>query len=497
MCCPFITPFVTHIINSCILANTFPDSWKRALIIPIPKKNNIQDIKDLRPISILPTLSKILEKILDRQIRRFVADCELLPHVQSGFRAGYSCTTALLCVTDDILQASDQGLVTILVLLDFSRAFDTIDHATLLNILKAKGFGNDAVCLIASFLYGRSQSVKLNGTTSSPLPILRGVPQGSILSPILFSLYTSLILKELHYTKAHLYADDCQLYYSFKPSDYMDAVSKINADLANIYNFSNCYNLHINPSKSQILICGNNEICDSLRNVIHIHINNSEIPIISSVTNLGLTMDNTFRFRDHIGKCIQSAYGTMKKLYPHRKSLNETLKKRLCQSCVLSRFTYCSEVYQPCLDVATVNRVQKVQNACLRYIHGIRKFDHISHKLKDNGWLNMKNRRSYRVWRSITKYLPRSARLTYTIKSNLGQTCIISPRVFAAEYRRLPIKLPYSKDHSLLIFTPNIITYPRISNHIQSVFSERNYMPFCWKLSVIDVCFRLIVIWKY
>lgn len=139
LCCPHIIPHITHIINFCLSNNVFPTIWKSAIITALAKKSNPTEYKDLRGISILPTLSKIIEKIMEQQLRDYLTLNNLLPIVQSGFRPGYSCTTALLNIMDDIITASDKGECTALVLLDFSRAFDTLNHEILLSILKYIG----------------------------------------------------------------------------------------------------------------------------------------------------------------------------------------------------------------------------------------------------------------------------------------------------------------------------------------------------------------------
>lgn len=106
-------------------------------------------------------------------------------------------------------------------------------------------------------------------------------------------------------------------------------------------------------------------------------------------------MDNTFRYRLHIDKCLKSSYANLRMLYPFRSFLPVNLKLQLCQSLVLSQFTYGSQIYYPCLDADTLYKLQRVQNSCLRFSYGIRKYEHISHKLKDAGWLNMRDRFRY------------------------------------------------------------------------------------------------------
>ncbi|CAH1987782.1 unnamed protein product [Acanthoscelides obtectus] len=126
--CPIILPYLTHIFNHCLKFNVIPKIWKLAQVISIPKKSNPEDVGDLRPISILCTPSKVFEMILDARMRDFVAKNDILPENQSEFRSGHSCTTALLKVTDDIRKYIDDGNLCILILLDFSKAFDKLNH---------------------------------------------------------------------------------------------------------------------------------------------------------------------------------------------------------------------------------------------------------------------------------------------------------------------------------------------------------------------------------
>lgn len=393
MCCPFVLPFITHIINSCIFTKTFPISWKYASVIPIAKNTDPKNFKDLRPISVLPTLSKILEKVIFYQIYTFINNESLLPEIQSGFRSGYSCETALLKVTDDILSATDKGYITILTLLDYSKAFDTVDHGVLLDTLMSLGFCSESIQLISSYLSDRKQSVVLGGRQSLPLSAVCGVPQGSVLSPLFFAIYTSNLPSQIRYSSLHMYADDIQLYKSFSPQDWRSAVADVNNDLQSIHNFSKEHNLRLNPAKSQAILFGNSKICNELQSSVEIGIDGAVLPIVNRVRDLGLTLDNSFRYRHQINSYIKSAYLRLRVLYPHRSVLSKSVKIRLCETLILSIFTYCSIIYNAAIDQETEYRIQKVQNSCLRYIFGIRKHDHISHKLPECGWLNMKDRR--------------------------------------------------------------------------------------------------------
>lgn len=298
----------------------------------------------------------------------------------------------MLSVTDDILCARDQNSVTVLVLLDFSKAFDTIDHTILVSMLDYVGFSVAARDLLSSYLSGRQQCVRISSGISECKSIIKGVPQGSILGPLLFTLYTSTFHKHLSTCKIHMYADDTQLYYSFPIIDRATAIGKIQTDLNSITDVSTKHSLLLNPNKSLIMLFGNVAEVAQLQD-INLTINNASIPIKTECKNLGLTMDNTFKYQKHINNCIKKAYASIKLIYPHREYLSISTKALLCESLVLSHFSFCSEIYGPAINRDTCSKIQRVQNSCIRLIFGIRKYEHVSYKLNELSWLNMSNRR--------------------------------------------------------------------------------------------------------
>lgn len=215
LCSPYIVDYLTNIINSCLISSTFPSQWKAAIVNPVAKIEEPTSYKDIRPISLLPIMSKVFEKIVYDQLLKYLEANNILPSIQSGFRSNHSCMTALTKVTDDILQSYDSNMYSLLVLLDYSRAFDTVRHDILLFILKFIGLSPESVALLSDYLSGRTQIVKLRDHTSRPLEIKTGVPQGSILAPLLFAIYTHYFPKVLKFCNIHMYADDTQIYYSF------------------------------------------------------------------------------------------------------------------------------------------------------------------------------------------------------------------------------------------------------------------------------------------
>lgn len=389
---PHTLPYITHIINCCFETSVYPQRWKSAIVLPLPKVSSPVRYDELRPISILPILSKVLERAMYDQFSTHLTSFGIIPSCQSGFRRGHSCETALLRLTDDIICATDQNKLTAVVLLDYSKAFDVVNHQMLLSILHFVGCSQSAIKMFKSFLLNRSQCVRLAGKCSTSIPIHRGVPQGSILGPLLFSIYTSRLPSSVEHCQLQMYADDAQIYLSFPVTEIDEAMSRIELDLDKILRFSLGHALTLNIAKTKAVLFGASGAIALHADRLNIRVNNQLIPFSSSVKNLGLIVDNSFRYKDYISKIIGRAYSNLKILYSFRQIFSIRLKKTLCETMVLSLFNYCASVFGFSLDAVDTRRVQVVQNSCMRYIFGIRKYDHISHKLHDLRWLNMRNR---------------------------------------------------------------------------------------------------------
>lgn len=410
LCFPILKNPLINIVNSCLIANYFPKSWKSAVVKPVPKTSEVKDFKDLRPISILPIMSKILEHVMNRQMKEYAMRAEILPVHQSGFRAGHSCTTALLKVTDDLLGALDRGDVSVLVLLDYSKAFDCLNPEILISMLHYYGFSQGALALIKSYFTDRHQTVKVNHQISKSVQLTRGVPQGSIVGPLLFCLYTSRLSHVIKHSQIHTYADDTQIYYSFSKNNIELSINSINTDLQNLYEQSQKYNLILNPLKTKVLVFSSKNCYSEICQLVKLNINGVALEIVEEARNLGLIIDSKFTYNKHISTCIQKAYSALRQLYPHRSSLTPKIKADLCNSLVLSHFSHCSPVYSESLSAADLYRVQKVQNSCLRFIFGIKKYDHVTFTLQRLQWLNMKNRYIFNMINTIhniiTKEIP-------------------------------------------------------------------------------------------
>ena len=210
--------------------------------------------------------------------------------------------TALLNVTDDIYEALENSELTFLVLLDYSKAFDCANHRLILAKLKAAGFCNDAIAWISSYLTGRSQKVVTGTTESGWETLINGVPQGSVLGPLLFTILVSDLKDVIKRGRYHLYADDTQLYYNCKVDDANNTIDKINSDLNNISIFSKRNCLKLNAGKSKYIIIGSRPNLKKLKetNLKNITLDNEVIEREYELRNLGVVFDETLSWARHV-----------------------------------------------------------------------------------------------------------------------------------------------------------------------------------------------------
>ena len=255
---PLLSTFITAIVNASITQNCFPRMWKHAIVTPLPKMANADafDPKHFRPVCGLPFLSKVLERIVLSQLTSYLNTNSLLPHYQSAYRKGHSTETALLKVFTDVIDATDSGDIALLSLLDMSAVFDTVDHLILLERLsRSFGFSDQTIDWIKSYLGGRSQSVHVSGDSSNSRSVTSGVPQGSVLGPIAFVLYTSDLeaIAQKHGSSCHCYADDSQLYMRGCMDDYVRLGDGTISCMCEIEAWMRSNRLQLNPAKTQFI----------------------------------------------------------------------------------------------------------------------------------------------------------------------------------------------------------------------------------------------------
>ena len=410
LCMPYCMKSLVNIINSCILENFFPALWKKAVIKPLPKMSNPKKHEDIRPISVLPTISKILEKIIYHQISDFVHDVGVIPNCQSGFRKNYSAITSLVNLINNLRNNDEHKRITCMALLDFSKAFDTIDHNMLIAKLHYFGFSEGSLSFVRSYLTDRFHCVLIKQgdsiNKSGYQQLGAGVPQGSILGPLLFSLYVADMMDSLEYSNLQQFADDSQIYMAFSSPQLLVSQEQFNRDMKNIASYSKNHNLKLNASKSQLIFFGvKKNYLNNIPNNFEVKIDNDVLPVVAEAKCLGMVIDSNLTFQSYIKKKLQIAYMRLKNLYSLKKNMHPRAKYYLCDTLVLSLMDYGDIVYSDSLSTRLSGKIQKLQNSCMRFSYKIPFRNHITPYLNTSNILNMKHRRKYHMFVFVYKIL--------------------------------------------------------------------------------------------
>ena len=334
----FISP-LTHVLNLSLSCGTFPDELKIAKVLPLFKSGDVFICPNYRPISILPFFSKIFEKVIYKRLLSFIKNNDILYYLQFGFREGRSTGMALVNLVDKIVNSLDKEESALTIFLDFSKAFDTVDHSILFSKLEHYGIRGLALSLIKSYLTNRFQYVEVNGCESSKLPITCGVPQGSILGPLLFLLYVNDIANVSNIFMTTIFADDTNLFYS--GTNIKDMIQTANTEMEKVVVWLQCNKLSLNINKSNYMLFTNKHILMDM----NVRIENQYIERVKSTKFLGIMIDDRLSWKDHImiiKKKISRGIGIINKA---KKVLNSNCLMDLYYSFIYPYLCYGIEVW--------------------------------------------------------------------------------------------------------------------------------------------------------
>ncbi|XP_026176392.1 uncharacterized protein LOC113138288 [Mastacembelus armatus] len=401
---PCVGKLVLNIINSSLSFGVVPSNFKHAVVQPLIKKPSLDPsvLANYRPISRLPFFSKVLEKVVYAQLKAFLDEHEILEIFQSGFKPHHSTESALIKVFNDIFTCSDTGDFVVLILLDLSAAFDTVDHNILISRLHdVVGIRGLALEWFRSYLVARTFSVGLASFESSSAPLSSGVPQGSVLGPLLFSLYLLPLghIFRQHGISFHFYADDTQVYFPLKKKEGF-SIARLLACLDDIKAWMALNFLHFNEAKTEVMLVGSS--ASSVSSGVNLGPLTSYL--IPLVTNLGFKMDRDLKFDKQIGAVVKSVFFHLRRLAKLRPLVSKQHFELVIHAFVTSRLDYCNALYLG-VSQASLLRLQLVQNAAARLLTGTRKYKHITPILAALHWLPVSFRVHFKVLLFVFKSL--------------------------------------------------------------------------------------------
>ena len=357
---------LADLFNLSLSTNELPYIWKSARITPLHKANDVLDCNNYRPISIICSIAKILEKLVYSQLSEYLKINNILSPSQSGFRSNHSTTTALLKITNDIFTAAGKGEITGAIFVDLTKAFDFVDRYLLLDKLYTIGLSKNAILWFSSFLHNRKQSVVIDGKCADLLVQERGVPQGSALGPLLFSIFVNDLPSIFTYSSVQLYADDTVIYTS--NSDIDEVHTTIQSDFNILEEWLLQNKLLLNKNKSVVMIFGSNSKLKSISDSCKISCNDGTIlQNVDKVKYLGVWLDSTMTFKTHIDYVVRKVNCRINMLYRSRNCFTYSVRKKLAMQLIFPILDYCDVVYISA-SKSVLAPLTKVYNRICRFI---------------------------------------------------------------------------------------------------------------------------------
>ena len=358
----FLKPEITYMYNLSIRTAKFPDTWKRALVVPIPKKGNLTKVQNYRPISLLPLPGKIMEKLVHQLLSSYLENNSLLAKVQHGFRRDHSTVHSIAQLTNYVNRKMDNRLLTLAVFIDFKKAFDCVQHPVLLKKLRALNLDESVTNWIKDYLTQRQQRVYANDTYSSYQNISQGVPQGSVLGPLFYIIYANDLSNIVKNCEIALYADDTVLYTSSKNFDV--SVNKLQEDIDSLSHWCKENGIMANTDKTKIMFFGSN---NSLAKVPPFEIKFGDVPLqtVTSYTYLGISLDNSLTYNLYVNRIISSVTSKLKQFRRMRGFLNTKAALMVYKGMLLPILEY-GDIFLVGASATNIKRLQILQNKGLR-----------------------------------------------------------------------------------------------------------------------------------
>ena len=381
-----ISPVLTRIFQASLHQCLIPMDWKSANVVPVFKKGERSIPSNYRPVSLTCICSKLLEHIIYSHIFLHLKKYDILCEEQHGFRANRSCETQLISTVNDIAENMDAGKQTDVILLDFSKAFDRVSHMRLCHKLHHLGINGSLLAWIKCFLSERTQRVIVNGQRSSPSVVLSGVPQGSVLGPLLFLCYINDIISGIS-SPIKLYADDVLIY---RIIDNEDDCKMLQRDLDLLQTWAHKWNMSYNPVKCEFLRITNKQN----RTYFPYSIQDTLIREVTQAKYLGVTLNNKLTWNNHIANITGKANSVHGFMHRNFNNCPSKIKSALYKSMMRPILEYAGNVWSPHCD-KDIQCMERVQRRAARFAANCySRYHSVTDMMQKLNWPTLKQRRN-------------------------------------------------------------------------------------------------------
>ena len=355
-CAKQLAPCITSIFQHLVDSGNLPDDWVNANVTPVYKKGDVHLAENYRPVSLTSVTCKLLEHIICKHILDHLEYNDILTHLNHGFRSGYSCETQLLVTMEDLLKNHNAGYQTDVIILDFSKAFDTVPHRELLHKLTSFGIEGPIHTWIKNFLTTRYMRVVVDGECSRKVTVDSGVPQGTVMGPLLFLCHINDLPQSVN-SQVRLFADDCLLYRKISSQEDHHILQN---DLIELEQWAKNWGMHFNAKKCHLLSINNRSshfytLCGEILNQV------TENPY------LGLTLSQDLKWSTHITQLTKKANSTMAVLRRNLRNCTKDCRKIAYISLVRSLMDYGAIIWDPYIQ-KDVTKLERVQRQAARFI---------------------------------------------------------------------------------------------------------------------------------
>jgi len=401
-----ITP-LHYIINLSLQSKTVPSAWKQAKIVPIFKSGDKEKAENYRPISVLPALSKILEKAVHDQLLTFLESNKLLNDSQFGYREKRSTQLATTLFVDDIRQAAENGKMVGALFLDLSKAFDTISHDVILTKLSNYGVASAEIQWFTDYLFNRNQKVQIGSQYSSPFSLTCGVPQGSILGPLLFLVFFDDLQEHLTETRCIQYADDTVLYVAHENVTIIENLLNVESKNILTYCRDNELILNLKKGKTETVLFGTaKRISKQTKQTLTVMIDGSPIHHVNSYTYLGNKLDANLNLNCNFEKAYKKATGRLNLLSKLRCYVNVQAAFKIYEMVIVPILMYSAMISLQLTETQS-GKLRSFDNRAKKIIGGDTKLNKVESRMRIFNNLPLKIRESQDVAefrRELTAY---------------------------------------------------------------------------------------------